>query len=160
MDAPRFKKRERDASVDPPRMDVPLARTRERGTIESAQPRFRIDRLSFRADLEVEPRRLLTAAGAARRERLADVDPVADVFQQSLVAAVKAEIAVAVIDDDHEAVATEPVGEHDAAVRDRVHGGAGFRGEQKPARFSPRFVRGAKAAHDLALHRPGETAAL
>jgi hypothetical protein len=66
------------------------------------------------------------SAGARRAgvadagQRVAALDAVAGVAQQRVVVRVQAHVAVAVVDDEDQAVAIHPVGEHDAAIGDRL----------------------------------------
>src|SRR5688572_12481902 len=122
-------------------------------------PRARIDGLAVEPNLEVQGRPRLPARVADLRDRLAGRDPVAGLLEQRLVVTVEGHVAAAVIDDDEEAEAGEPVGERDATVMDGPHGRARGRFEQHAVPFD-----GTGAARlpvgpgDAPLHGPGELA--
>ena len=57
---------------------------------------------------------------------------IADIFEQGFVVGVEAERAVAVIDDDDQAVAGHPFGENDVAIGDGAHRATETGGDQQP----------------------------
>src|SRR5690606_5212902 len=77
--------------------------------------------------LEVHPGLGPPAARADDGDRLAGLDPVAALLEQRLVISVEAQIPLAVVDHDQEAVTLAPLREAHAAARDRANRRSGRR---------------------------------
>src|SRR5512139_3049786 len=70
------------------------------------------------------------AARAHHADRLAGLDPLAGLLEQAVVVAVQAHVAVAMVQDEQQPEAAQPLRERDAAAVDRPHLGTGRCGDQ------------------------------
>src|SRR5690606_24823732 len=97
-------------------------RARMRRAVRTAlallQPAVRVDRAAVAAQFEIQRRATLAAGVADAGDRLAALDAGAGVLEQRIVVGVQAHVAVAVVDDQDQAVAGHPFGEHHGAVGD------------------------------------------
>src|SRR5690606_7375778 len=124
------------------------------------QPAARIDRIAVAAQLEVQRRAPLAAGVADAGDRVAAPDLRAGVLEQGVVVGVQAHVAVAVVDDQDQAVAGHPFGEHHGAVGHRRDRGARRRADQH-ARALVAVGHGRPiAGEQVARHRPAQPAYL
>src|SRR5690606_14509052 len=94
------------------------------------QPAVRVDRAAVAAQFEIQRRATLAAGVADAGDRLAALDAGAGVLEQRIVVGVQAHVAVAVVDDQDQAVAGHPFGEHHGAVGDGLDRRARRRADQ------------------------------
>ena len=67
-------------------------------------------------NLEIKPGRALSTAIAYGGYNVARLDPVTDVSVETLIVAVETHIALPMVDDNQQAVATHPIGKRNASV--------------------------------------------
>src|SRR5688572_8562373 len=122
-------------------------------------PGVRIDGLAVRTDLEIQAGMRLPTRVANLRDRLAGLDPVAGFLEQRLVVAIEAHVAAAVVDDDEQAQALQPVGERDAAAVNGPHRRARRRFQQHAVPLDgPGAARLAVVTREASLYGPRELA--
>ena len=123
-------------------------------------PLCRIARATLLANGEIQGGGLLPTTGTNSCNRLARLDDFSGVAQQTLVMAVQAQIAIAVVEDHQQSGAAQPIGEYHPTAMHRAYLGADSGTDQHAVPFgsSVAATRSAVAGDQASIHRPGQLA--
>ncbi|MNG05287.1 hypothetical protein D3C84_884700 [compost metagenome] len=138
-------------------MSNELLNERVRLSLRTAPLRW-ITRVTLLANGKIQRGRILAATVTDSGDGLASLDHIARRFQQGLIVAVQTQITVAVVENDQQARATQPVGKHHATTVDSMYLAAGRSADHHTIPLGPGIVTPtfAEACQQSTINRPGK----
>src|SRR5690606_10446387 len=126
-----------------------------------AAPLGRVARATLLANGEVQRGNVLPATAANGGDGITGGDDVAGLPEQSLIVAIQAQVAAAVVENQQQAGAAQPFGKYHLAAVYGAYRLAGAGADQHTVPGGARIFTTlrAKAGDQTALHRPGQLAA-